>query len=80
MTPAEFFAKARGCAARAKQIRDDQDALNATLIAHIRAAQGDKDAHPAKFLIFGERKAKEAKSEAELEEKLMRIGGGKPDD
>ena len=70
---------ARGKVAELKRVRDQNDALNAALIAHIRAAQGDKEAHPTKYLIFAEKKVKEAKSEDELERKLMRVAGGKQD-
>jgi len=79
MTPGEYFAKARGCIAEVKRIRDQDDALNAAVIAHIRACAGDKEANPEKFMIFRERKAKKARSEAELERKLMRIGRGRND-
>jgi hypothetical protein len=75
MTPGEFFAKARGCNAEAKRLRDQEDALNATLIAHIRACAGDEEANPEKYMIFRERKPKKAKTEAELERKLMLVGG-----
>lgn len=75
MTPAEYYAKARGCIAEAKRLRDQEDALNAALIAHMRACAGDTEANPEKFMIFRERKPKKAKTEAELERKLMRIGG-----
>jgi hypothetical protein len=75
MTPAEFFAVARGCNAEAKRIRDQEDAMNAQLIAHVRACAGDENANPEKYMIFMERKPKEAKTEAELERKLMLVGG-----
>lgn len=75
MTPGEYYAVARGCIAEAKRLRDQEDALNATLIAHIRAVGGDEGANPEKYMIFRERKPKKAKTEAELERKLMRIGG-----
>jgi len=80
MTPGEFFAIARGKTADAKRIREERDAMNANLIAHIRACAGDKEADPEKFMIYKARKAKDAKSEAELERKLMRIGGGRSDE
>jgi hypothetical protein len=49
--------------------------MNATMIAHIRACAGDTEANPEKYMIFRERKPKEAKTEAELERKLMLVGG-----
>lgn len=73
MTPGEFFAVLRGCAAEAKRVRDEADALNALQCLIMAAIAGQKNGKLVSYMLFREKKPKKAKTEAELEAKLLQL-------